>query len=458
MAGTITIGGLATGLDTNKIIDQLVALERAPLDLVTKQRDDATEHQKALETFGSKVFAVLTAANDLRTSDDVIARQATSSDPDVLTATAGGAAVPGSATITVIDLARGAIATSANGTASATSTIATGAGSLVFRVGSGDAQTIAVDATTTLAGLAAKINALDAGVTASVVNAGTTAAPDFRLRVATTDTGASQALTIVGDDTTLGVTVTQTAQNASFTVTGFTDPLSREHNAFDDVMPGVRIALTGKGGPVTVSVGTDVAGVTAKVQALVTAFNDLATFVNGASEVTQDTSSNDRTVTAGPLAFDGTVRSILSGLHGVVSAAAPGLDGSLTLLAQVGITTQRDGTLAFDTTKLATALTNDESAVGKLFGGGATAGGIADRLHDYLTVLTRSGGLIDVGAKSVSDQIASLETQLAEGQRHIDEFETNLRATFTNLEVLVNSLQSQGAFLLGALGIGGSSK
>src|SRR5882762_4087505 len=120
MAGTISVGGLATGLDTNKIIDQLVALERRPLDILTTQRDDAVARQKALATFGSKVFAFLTAANDVRTGDDVIARKATSSDTDVLTATAGGAAVPGTTTINVLALARGAIATSANGTPSAT--------------------------------------------------------------------------------------------------------------------------------------------------------------------------------------------------------------------------------------------------------------------------------------------------------------------------------------------------
>src|SRR6185369_16691792 len=133
MAGTITIGGLSTGLDTNKIIDQLVALERRPLDLLSSQRDDAIARQQALTTFGSKIFAFLNAANDVRTGDDVIARSATSSNEDVLTTTAGGAAVPGTTTIDVLALARGAIATSANGKASATATVAAGAGNFVFK-------------------------------------------------------------------------------------------------------------------------------------------------------------------------------------------------------------------------------------------------------------------------------------------------------------------------------------
>lgn len=458
MAGTISVGGLATGLDTNKIIDQLVALEHRPLDIVQGQHDDAVARQKALRTFGSKVFALLNAANDVRTSDSVIARKATSSDSSVVTATAGGGAVPGTTTVNVLALARGAIATSATGKTSTTATIASGAGSFVFKVGTGANQTVAIDATTTLQKLATDINALDAGVTASVVNAGTTAVPDYRLRLATRDTGTSHDLTIVTDNTTLGVAVTQGAQNASFTVTGFATPLSRERNTFDDVIPGVRLGLTALGGPVTVSVDTDVAGVTAKVQDFVTAFNDLVTFVNTESEVKQDTSSTDRSVTAGPLAFDSTVRTILSGIHGVLSDAIPALGGNITLLAQVGLTTERDGTLAFDTDKLATALTQDEQGVGALFGGNASSGGVADRLNTYLTALTRSGGLIDIRTDGVAKQITAFEDQLAAGQQHIDDFEQSLRTTFASLEVLVNSLQSQGAFLLSALGVGGNSK
>jgi len=316
---------------------------------------------------------------------------------------------------------------------------------------------VAVDATTTLQGLAAKINALDAGVSASVVNAGLRP-PDFRLRVATTETGASHDLTIVTDNTTLGMRVTQAAANASFTVTGFAAPLVREQNSFEDVIPGVRIALTrGRRSPSRSA--TDVAAVTDNVNTLVAAFNDLVSFVAGESEVTQNTSSSDRSVTAGPLAFDSTVRSVLSGIHGVMSSAVSGLEGGggLTLLAQIGITTKRDGTLAFDAAKLSSALTEDTGAVGALVGGTTAVGGVADppaRLPDRLT---RSGGLVDVRDRSVADQLTAVEDQIAAGERRLGEFEANLRATFTNLEVLVNGLQSQGAFLLSALGVGGRS-
>ncbi len=458
---TINVGGLATGLNTNAIITQLVALERTPLNTLRAQRDSVASHQQALQTFNSKVLAFLNAVDRVRNGDDVIARTATSSDPSVLTATAGSGASTGTTSLTVIARARNAIATSATtGLTSAAATVATGTGSFVFRVGSGINQTVPVNATTTLQGLADSINGLGAGVTASVVNAGTAATPDFRLRLATTDTGVSHDLTIVGDGTTLGVAVRQTATNASFNVTGFTDPLSREHNTFDDVIPSVTISLVAtSANPVSVSVATNTQGVTDNVRTVVNAFNDIVNFVASQSQVTQDRSATDHAVQAGPLAFDSTVRTVLSSLHGVLSGAVSGLQGNLTLLAQVGISTNRDGTLAFDTGKLATALNSDVSSVSTLFGGSGAVGGVADRLHDYLTGLTKTGGLIDAGTKSITAQIASIDDQLAAGQRHLDDFEKNLRASFTNLELVVSNLQAQSGYITALTSaLGGRSK
>ncbi len=445
--GTINFSGLATGIDTTSIINQLVALERAPLDTLQAQRDALAARQTALQTFNSKVLAFLNAVDAVRGGTDVLGRTATSTDSSVVTATASSAASVGTTDISVLGLARDAIATSANGTASATATVAAGSGSFVFRVGSGANHTISIDGTTTLQGLADAINNLGAGVSASVVNAGTAAAPDFRLRLATTATGASNDLTIVTDNTSLGVAVTHSAANARFTVTGFTDPLSRESNTFNDVIPGVTLTLAGGTGPATVAVTTDVQSATANVQQVVSTFNDIVTFVASQSQVTQDTSTTDHAVQAGPLAFDGTVSSIVSQLHDVASGTVAGLSGSVTLLAQVGITTNRDGTLAFDTAAFAAALTADPASVAALFAGNGTVGGVADRLHDYLTTLTQSGGMLAGDSTSVSDQIASLDDQLAAGQRRLDDYQQTLRTTFTNLELLVNSLQVQGGYL-----------
>ncbi len=452
---TITIGGLATGLDTDSIVSQLVALERQRgVGVLETQRTDANTRRIALQTFNSKVTAFLTAVNTLKAADDVVARRASSSDEGMLTATAGSGANDGTTEITVDHVARAAIATSANGKTAATSTVATGSGTFAFRVGpSGPVQTVAVDATTTLTDLASAINELDAGATASIVNLGTTTSPDYRLRLASDATGTESAVSIVTDDTTLGIAVSQSALDAQFTVSGFSDPLTRASNRFDDVIPGVSIELLAAGGPVSVTVGGDDDATVQQVDAVVQAFNDIVTFVAGESLIEQDTSSAERSVTIGPLALDGTVRGIMDSLRSIISGPTDTGDADgYTVLAQIGITTARDGTLTFDQATFRTELQSRASDVGKLFGGAAGGTGVADRLSDYLTAVTQSGGLIDVRNASVADEIRSLEDRIAAGQRNLDAYEENLRAQFTSLELLVQSLKSQGSFLASALG------
>ena len=120
MAGLISIGGLATGLDSNKIIDQLMKLERRPIDLLEKERAAAQATKTSVATVGTKLTTLGTAVRALSTVSGVLVRSASSSDEGVLTAAAGAGAARGSLTITVGQLARGSTAGSTVGVASAT--------------------------------------------------------------------------------------------------------------------------------------------------------------------------------------------------------------------------------------------------------------------------------------------------------------------------------------------------
>ena len=234
-------------------------------------------------------------------------------------------------------------------------------------------------------------------------------------------------------------------------MSGFATSFSRESNVVNDVVSGVTLTLNKEGGPVKIGVSTDTAAVTKDVQAVVTAYNALAAFVDAQSEVTQDSSTTDRDVTTGPLAFDTTVRTVMEGLRGAVSSTVSGLTGDYSLLAEVGVTSTKDGTLSFDASKLADALASDESGVSQLFGGLGSAGGVFDRLHDYLSDVTGTGGLLEVRNKSITDSLSSLTERIAAGERSVAAFEQTLRDQFSSLEVLVNQLKSQGSLLSSAL-------
>src|SRR5262245_17545982 len=122
--GLITVGGLATGLDTNSIIDQLMKLERRPVDLLQTEQTAVQATRTSIGTLGGKLTTLRTALDALSTPGSFLVRAASSSDESVVTAAAGAGAARGSLTITVSQLARGSTAGSTVGVASATATVA----------------------------------------------------------------------------------------------------------------------------------------------------------------------------------------------------------------------------------------------------------------------------------------------------------------------------------------------
>ncbi len=446
MAGLITVGGLATGIDTNSIIDKLVALEKRPVALLGVEVQDVQATQTSINTLGSKLSTLRSAAHALGTTDGVLVRAATSSDTDVLAAAAGAGAQPGSVALTITQLARGSVAGATVGVASATSTVASGPGTFQFQVGSGTVKSVNVDATTTLQGLATAINALDAGVTASAVNLGTASAPDFRLEIASKATGATSTVTVTHDDTALAVQTAQAGQNAQFTVDGFSGTFERESNTFGDVLPGVTVTLRNRG-TATVTVADDADAITAKVKTLVAAFNDIVTFVTGESQVTETQDKSN--VALGSLATDSTVKHLIARLHEVFSES---VGGAYTNLSSLGLATQQDGTIKFDEGKFRTALGSDSTAVAATFAGAGTASGVAKDLSALIDGMTASGGTLALHTTALNDQIRSLQDQIDAGQREVDAFEANLREQFTALESFVSGLKNQGSFLQQAFG------
>jgi flagellar hook-associated protein 2 len=449
MPGLISVGGLATGLDSNKLIEQLVALERRPVVLVQRERDGLEATQSAIGTLRSKLAALRSALGALDTAGEVLARKASSSSETVLAAAAGSGAARGSTTLTVTQLARGAIASSSSGVAATTQAVASGAGTFSFQVGSGSVQSVTLSATTTLEQLVNEINDLNAGVTASAVNLGTSASPDFRLQIVSNDTGASNDITVVTDGTTIGVATTQTAQNAQFTVSGFAGTFARETNSFSDVLPGVTFSLKSNGTS-TVTVDDDPDAIVEQIEKLVAAYNEIVSFVAGESDITQDGDSGD--VTIDSLAADTTVRLALGQLQQGLAGVVSGLTGPYVNLAGIGIATQHDGTVLLDETALRAALADDAAGFAQVFAGVSGVDGVAGRLSDLIDALTGAGGSLDVREDTLAAQLQALEDDIDAGERRAAALEESLRAQFAALEQLVADLQSQGAYLASVFG------
>lgn len=441
----IPLGGLATGLDTNALVEQLVALERRPLALLQTRKLRLQALSTAFQELNGRLAALGTRAAAVADPESFFARSVASSAETVATATAGAGSLRGTFSLTVTALARAAIATAAQTTDSLTDPVATGPGVFELRVGAGG-PLVRVDltASTTLADLVAAINAAEAGVRATAVNAGTEASPAWQLTLLGTRTGAAHDLTVVTDDTTLGVATTQAAADAAFTIAGL-GSFSRPANSFADVLDGVTITLRAAGST-DLTLGYDAGATRSRVQALVDAYNDVVRAIDSQSLAT---TGADGTVTAGVFSGDLVPRQIRQALAGLIGRDR---GGALGTLAELGITTAEDGTLELDGARFQTLLDQDPDGVRALLAGDAAADGIADLLAEAAGAATRAvTGTIAVRRDGIGATLRNLQKQIDDAERRLAASEQALRARFTALEQTVARLQASGDALLARL-------
>ncbi len=442
----IPIGGLATGLDTDTLIKQMLMIERKPVTSLETRKLKLQAVATVYQDLNSRMATLKTRADALRDPATFFGRSVTSSDETVATATATNGVVQGTFTVTTTQLARGAIAAAGVTKGALTDTVANGNGSLRFKLGASGAEvTVEVTSATTLEDLVDDINSANAGVRATVVNMGTSAAPAYKLTMTSNATGAANDIVITGDDTTLTVASTQTALDATFSVTGL-GAFTRSSNTVSDVIDGVTMTLKAGAGSTALSITYDKNATQAKVQNLLDAYNDVIKTIDGQTLAKTDAAG---TVTAGAFTGDAVPRVMRQGLATVIGAA---FSGTFTRLADVGITTQRDGTLLMNTTSFQNALASDTVSLSTLVAGSSSADGVADLLWTKADAATKTlTGTIAVRQDGITATIKSIQRQIDAGLVRLETSERALRARFANLEMLMSRIQSTGSSLLAQL-------
>ncbi|NLY10653.1 MAG: flagellar filament capping protein FliD [Firmicutes bacterium] len=101
----LRIGGIASGLDTEQIVSDLMRAERIPLDRVYQQKVLAEWKRSSYRDVNTKLLRLRNAAFDLRLQSSFLPRTVASSDASKITATATGGSVSGNYRIQVGKLA-----------------------------------------------------------------------------------------------------------------------------------------------------------------------------------------------------------------------------------------------------------------------------------------------------------------------------------------------------------------
>ncbi len=454
----VSFGGLGNGVDFGQVVSQLVSLERIPVERLNGTKKTAQTRMTDYGTLGTKLLALQSAANALRSSSTYDKNTASVTDTDALGVTAGSTATPGSYTVKVTQLATAHSITnkSAKATAAETTDIVSGASAtFTFKVGTGSNQTITLSATATLEDLKNEINNLGAGVNASIVNAGTPATPAYRLVMTSNNTGADNAITIVADGTTLdllnasGTGGTDTLQAAQDSIIQVGDQalnpvtIQRDSNTFDDAISGVTLTLkeTTGAGTVTVNVARDTAALKTNVKSLITAYNDIVGFVN--DRTTYDAATKAKGLFVGETAARTIVTTLRDELDDVVSGLT-----TYTTVGEIGFKTGQDGKITLDEAMLDEALTDNYTAVKNLFIGQTATTGVAERVYDAVDFLDdQENGALTLRKNSLRDEVDDLTDEIRTKEERISAYQARLQQQYAALDRLLRQIQTQTSFL-----------
>lgn len=458
----VNFSGIASGIDTASLIDALVEQKRAArVDPLLKSQDRDRETSDALKKLKDLLAELRSSADVFRTvNGGGLQTTATSSNEQVGLAKPFGGTAKGNYDITVSQLARNAslsfedrfssiedaIAPTINDGASAQDR------TLTFSVGTGDSQesiAIEINSSTSAADIVEAFNAQSTVATASLINLGSQSSPSYALNISSRNSGLEKgSLSVTSGAELLNTGVLSStnisqASDAAFSISGVTGTINRATNSISDLIPGLSIDLEGVGTTrITVSESPD--DTTERVSSFIDKYNDIIKFIQENDLVVQEKNGNETTNIFGALSSSSVDENVASTLRRVFSSAS---QGGL-ILADLGITSSRDGTLDFDQAKFQKTLSASPSAVGDLLESlGETLGGTNGKIAQF----NRFQGIIDQALNSTEDIIRQREQRIADIEASLAKEEERLQGRFARLEGLIGTLNQQQSALASIL-------
>ena len=496
----IYFSGLASGLDTQAIIEQLVALERLPIQKIESQKAKENSKLDLLGSLKGLVETLQEKADALRSSSTFFSYTVGMSTEGVATISATGDAQAGSHSLEVLTTA-GIDRWAFDGVTDDELDLATADGQGISFTVDGVAYSATVTAAASnIHEIAAAVNdAAGEAVVATVVNVGTEASPSYQLVLASKKSGedfriegisnsiAGLTIDTTGPDgngqaqSTNNITV---GSNAVALIDGLT--VERSDNDFSDVIAGISIDIlsSNQGQAMTFTVEPDREAIKGRVQELVDAYNAVIDFVNQQNEYTEEGGAG------GDLFGDPLLRRLRSeiqaSLFDVDLDTLQGDTEGYSSLTLVGIQQDSDGRVSINDAVLEQKMNenlelfsdlfvdtdgferlSDEPNTGDYFTDATADSGVADDLWRTIDRLVSSqeGPIIDQNTgerlkldgifggreKVLRETIDRYNDQIEIRERRLEEFQDSLVRRFAALEKLMGELNARGAALASAL-------
>jgi len=427
--------GIGSGLDLNGLLDQLQDAERGKLKPIERQLETQQTKISAYGQLQSALSQFQTASAELNDSA-LYESLSTNVGGDAITATADGEAQPGSYNVTVDTLAtRGTLASKGVDKLDAPQT--TAEQTLTFTFGDGASKEVTIGANSSLEDIRDAINASeDSGVNATIVNDGT----NYRLALSSSETGADASITgfsfsgtapfAADTDNTL-----QAGTDAALTVNGIA--ITSPTNQVEGAIQGVTLNLQEEGDS-TVAVEQNTRAVREAITGFVNAYNDLK------GTIGELTSFNAETGVAGELNGDSTVRTVESRMRSILSG---GIEGEFSMLSDIGISLQRDGTLSIDESELDNAIVNNQDALSAFFAGDADESGMAGQLNQGLDQLLGTNGAVKGAITGAENRVESLVERYTRTEKTIEQTISRYRTQFGQLDSMIAQMNQTSSYL-----------
>lgn len=443
-SSTLQITGLASGLNTDEIINELMSIQQQPVTALQNQQKGVQAQVTQLTSIQTALQKVSSDAQALLDPTLFHTTQAvTSSDTTKVQASTSTGAGVGGYEVAVASLANSAqrTYTYASPTANGTVTI--------------DGHDTTVTAGESITDFVNSINAdSSATVYAAATDSGTVVLSDRQ-----TGNLSSNYIDMTSNG---GALTEQTAkakqgQDASYSVDGGQTFQSSHTNTVTGAIPGVTLTLTGlttTTGPVTVNVAAPApssTNISAAVQQFVTDYNSAITSIQ--TQLAQTPSSSDPT--QGTLYGDSGLRELLGSMRTMMyqtfsgSATGSGMQTMLDLGVSTGATTGSgavsqtalSGDLTVDTTALTSALQSNALGFQQVLEGWANS------FSSLVGVASQPGGTIDSRIQGDDSQVADMASRISDMQEALTDKQNSLVQEFATLEGALSSNQSTSSWL-----------
>ncbi|MHB1126196.1 MAG: flagellar filament capping protein FliD [Bacillota bacterium] len=500
----LRIGGLASGMDIDSIVKELMRAERTPLDKIFREKQVLQWTREDYRSINTSLASLRDQVFNIKLQSSFLSKKAASSNEDAVKATASAGAVEGIYSVTVNNLAAGVFKGSTGELSdeyvdgSTTKTLFQQFETELTARG----LTAADDITFTLNGNAfsfnlgiknvnqvvSEINSADLGVKASYDTSLN------RFFLTTTATGSDASMAVTADSanflsTGVNSSILKLNLDTGTTYSGvdasidFGDAAGLTFSSNTVTINGLTLDLKQGGATSTITVTNDTDTVYNTIKAFVDKYNEVVGKINTELREERDRDyqpltdeeklkMSDREIELweekarkGLLRNDGLLTSIVSKIRADSSDTVSGLS-SYKNLAAIGITTQRYeylGQLKIDETELRAALNDDLEGVMDLFTNNTgidAEDGIAVRLYDEIAsgidLLSEKAGsdssfsLVD--QSFIGNRLTSLNRRIDQWEDKLDQIEDRYWRQFVAMEQALDQLNAQSSWLSQQLG------